>query len=79
MSYTVFVVKLRRLYTTYKNIQKFSSRLTSGDEFIAAKQLSAKTGRELLLASTSSNGLLGQGSEKVFNECPGVSNVFPSA
>ncbi len=32
----------------------------------------------LLLASTSSNVLLGRGSEKAFNECLGVSNVFPS-
>ncbi len=28
---------------------------------------------------TSSNVLLGRGSEKAFNECPGVSNVLPSA
>ncbi len=33
----------------------------------------------LLLASTSSNVLLGRGSEKAFDECLGVSNVFPYA
>ncbi len=37
------------------------------------------TTKSLLLASTSSNVLLGRSSEKSFNECLGVSNVFPSA
>ncbi len=32
-----------------------------------------------LLDFTSSNALPGHCSEKAFNECPGVSNVFPSA
>ncbi len=40
---------------------------------------SSKIGSQLLLASTSSNVLLERGSEKTFNECLGVSNVFPSA
>ncbi len=39
---------------------------------------SSKTGSQLLLTSTSSKVLLGRGSEKAFNECLGVSNVFPS-
>ncbi len=38
-----------------------------------------KVGSQLLLTSTSSNVLLGRGSKKAFNECLGVSNVFPSA
>ncbi len=37
----------------------------------------SEIGSQLLLASTSSNVLLGQGSEKAFNECLGVRNVFP--
>ncbi len=36
----------------------------------------SKIGSQLLLASTSSDVLLGWGSEKAFNECLGVSNVF---
>ncbi len=38
-----------------------------------------KIGSQLLVASASSNVLLGQGSEKAFNEGLGVGNVFPSA
>ncbi len=38
----------------------------------------SKMGSPFLLDSTSSNVLLGRGSEKAFNECVGVSNVFPS-
>ncbi len=34
---------------------------------------------QLLLASTSSHVQLRRGSEKAFNECLGLSNVFPNA
>ncbi len=37
-----------------------------------------KIGSKRLQASTSSNILLERGFEKAFNECLGVSNVFPS-
>ncbi len=43
--------------------------------YITASQI----GSQLLLASTSSNALLGQGSEKAFNECLGVSDASSSA
>ncbi len=36
-------------------------------------------GSLLLLAFTRSSVLLGRGSEKTFNECLGVSNIYPSA
>ncbi len=36
-----------------------------------------RPGRWFFLTSTSSNVLPGQGSEKIFNECLGVSIVFP--
>ncbi len=39
----------------------------------------SKMGSQLLLASTSSHVQLWQESEKAFNECLGVSNVFPTA
>ncbi len=39
----------------------------------------SKIGSQLLLASTSSHVQLRRGSEKAFNECLGVSNVFPAA
>ncbi len=32
-----------------------------------------------IVSSTSSNVLLGRGSENAFNECQGVSNIFSSA
>ncbi len=47
-------------------------------EFQFVYATTSKIGSQLLLASTSSNVLLGRGSEKAFNECLGVSNVFPS-
>ncbi len=39
----------------------------------------SKIGSQILLTSASSKVLLGRGSEKAFDECLGVSNVFPSA
>ncbi len=48
------------------------------DKFQFIYATTSQIGSQLLLASTSSNVLLGQGSEKAFNECLGVSNVFPS-
>ncbi len=39
----------------------------------------SKMGSQLLLTSTSSHVQLWRGSEKAFNECLGVSNVFPTA
>ncbi len=39
----------------------------------------SEIGCQVLPSSTSSNVLLGRGSEKAFNECLGVRNVFPSA
>ncbi len=39
----------------------------------------SEIGIQLLLASTSSNILVVRRSDKAFNECLGVSNVFPSA
>ncbi len=39
----------------------------------------SKMGSQLLLDSTSSQVQLGQGSEKAFNECLGVSNGYPIA
>ncbi len=38
----------------------------------------SKIGSQLLLTLASSKVLLGRGSEKHFNECLGVSNIFPS-
>ncbi len=40
--------------------------------------MNASTNSQLLLASTSSNVLLGRGSERPLNKCFRVSNVFPS-
>ncbi len=39
----------------------------------------SEIGSQLLLASTSSNVLLGRGSVKAFNQCLGVGNFLPSA
>ncbi len=39
--------------------------------------ITSETGSQLVLASTSSSGLLGRGSEKIFNECLRVSNAVP--
>ncbi len=43
------------------------------------RHVSSKIGSQLLLDSTTFNALLGRRFEMAFNECPGVSNVFPSA
>ncbi len=51
----------------------------SGSPNDETEQFSRLIGSQLLLASTSSRVLLRRGSEKAFNECQGVSNVFPSA
>ncbi len=47
-------------------------------QFVFVYNTTSKIGSQLLLDSTRSNVLLGQGSEKTFNECLGVSNDFPS-
>ncbi len=43
----------------------------------SAYATTSKIGSQILRASTSSKVLLGRGSEKAFDECLGVSNIFP--
>ncbi len=47
-------------------------------EFQLVYATSSKIGSQLLLTLASSKVLLGRGSEKAFDECLGVGNIFPS-
>ncbi len=72
---------------TYARIQSLDRQYTNNQgsrvSWLAQTAFAAyvmrQIGSQLLLSSTSSNALLGRGSEKAFDEYLGVSNVFPPA
>ncbi len=63
--------KLGLIITVLKSVRHVSF-------FVHNTNTTSKIGSYILLASTSSNVLLGRGSEKAFNDRRRLSNVFPS-